>query len=252
MIGQDNAVLSYGAVGGSLWSSAEDGPTERAMPVGRTMLSPSELQRVLEALRVGSALHYRTPDGELQVVPLSGGAEKVVGRQGTCAVPLSWDPSVSRVHAVLHPLGSEWAIEDDGLSRNGTYVNGERVSRARRLSNGDAIRIGSTVLTFRTATRSFEGETQTAPVGTRQVPLTVAQRRVLEALCRPMSDGTPDGVPATNRQIADELYLSVETVKSHMRALSQLFSVDHLPQSQRRYVMAQSAITLGLVPGARG
>ncbi|HZU40141.1 MAG TPA: FHA domain-containing protein [Solirubrobacteraceae bacterium] len=215
------------------------------------MLSPSELQRVLEALQWGSALHFRGPDGELQVIALSGGAERVIGRQSTCAVPLPWDPSVSRVHAVLHPLGSEWAIEDDGLSRNGTYVNGERVTRARRLSNGDAIRIGATVLTFRTAGQRLDAQTQTAPVGSRHVPLTVAQRRVLEALCRPMVDAARDAVPATNRQIADELFLSVETVKSHMRALSALFSVDHLPQSQRRYVMAQSAIGLGLVRGAR-
>jgi FHA domain len=215
------------------------------------LLSAAELQRVLDCLRSGSLIYFRAGDGALQLVALSGPGELVIGRQSTCAVALPWDPSVSRAHAVLHALGSEWAIEDDGLSRNGTFVNGERVTRARRLANGDAIRVGSTVLTFRSPRFGYEGQTQTLHTGAEDVQLTVAQRRVLEALCRPMIEATPDALPAGNRQIAQELFLSVETVKSHMRSLSALFGVDHLPQSQRRYVMAQSAIRLGLVPGAR-
>jgi DNA-binding CsgD family transcriptional regulator len=206
---------------------------------------------VLDCLRSGSVIYFRAPDGALQLVALSGPGELVIGRQTTCAVPLPWDPSVSRAHAVLHALGTEWAIEDDGLSRNGTFVNGQRVTRARRLANGDAIRVGSTVLTFRAPQAGYEGRTQTLHAGAVEVQLTAAQRRVLEALCRPMLDGSVNGLPAGNRQIAEELFLSVETVKSHMRSLSSLFGVDHLAQSQRRFVMAQQAIRLGLVPGAR-
>jgi DNA-binding CsgD family transcriptional regulator len=217
----------------------------------RPLLSASELQRVLDCLRSGSVIYFRADDGALQLVALSGPGELVIGRQATCAVALPWDASVSRAHAVLHALGTEWAIEDDGLSRNGTFVNGERVTRARRLVNGDAIRVGSTVLTFRSPRLGYEGQTQTLHAGTADIQLTAAQRRVLEALCRPMSGDAADGLPAGNRQIAEELFLSVETVKSHMRSLSALFGVDHLPQSQRRFVMAQHAIRLGLVPGAR-
>jgi predicted component of type VI protein secretion system len=213
-------------------------------------MSASELQRVLEALRSGSILHFRNGEGWLEIIELTGQVELVIGRQATCSVPLAWDTSVSRVHAVLHPLGSEWAIEDDGLSRNGTYVNGERVTRARRLANGDAIRIGATVLTYRSPRHGVEGQTQTMAVDSSPVALTEAQRRVLEALCRPMRDPSPHALPATNRQIAEELYLSVETVKSHMRVLGRLLEVDQLPQSQRRYVMAQTAMRLGLVPSA--
>ena len=106
------------------------------------------------------------------------------------------------------------------------------------------------MLTYRSAQPSYEAQTETAvsPVGA--VTLTPAQRRVLESLCRSMSESRPDAVPASNREIADDLVLSVETVKTHMRALEQQLRVDHLPQGQRRYVMAQNAIRLGLVPRA--
>ncbi|HLJ02792.1 MAG TPA: FHA domain-containing protein [Solirubrobacteraceae bacterium] len=244
-------MLSYAVVGQSNESYPGMGSSGASPEGPRPMLSAAELQRVLDCLRSGSLIYFRAPDGGLQLIALSGPGELVVGRQATCAVALPWDPSVSRAHAVLHALGSEWAIEDDGLSRNGTFVNGERVTRARRLANGDAIRVGSTVLTFRSPRLGYEGQTQTLHIGASEVRLTAAQRRVLEALCRPMLDAVPDALPAGNRQIAEELFLSVETVKSHMRSLSALFGVDHLPQSQRRYVMAQSAIRLGLVPGAR-
>ena len=33
---------------------------------------------------------------------------------------------------------------DDGLSRNGTFVNGERLSGRRRLTDGDTLRFGGT------------------------------------------------------------------------------------------------------------
>ena len=48
--------------------------------------------------------------------------------------------------------------------------------------------------------------------------LTPAQRRVLIALCRPFKDSTYS-TPATNQQIADELVVSVDAVKSNLRAL---------------------------------
>ena len=55
--------------------------------------------------------------------------------------------------------------------------------------------------------------------------LTPAQRRVLVALCRPFKDSTY-ATPATNQQIADELVVSVDAVKSTLRALFEVFGVD--------------------------
>jgi pSer/pThr/pTyr-binding forkhead associated (FHA) protein len=61
-------------------------------------------------------------------------------------VALTWDPDVSRVHAELARLADDWTVVDDGLSRNGTFINGERVEGRRRLFDGDILRCGETDL----------------------------------------------------------------------------------------------------------
>ena len=83
--------------------------------------------------------------------PLSGRTIELadgvtVGREG-CDILLA-DPEVSRRHAVLHDTpGRGPTIEDLG-STNGTYVNGRRVTSARKLSSGDVVRIGETELRY--------------------------------------------------------------------------------------------------------
>ena len=67
----------------------------------------------------------------------------IMGRSD-CEIVLS-DPEVSRRHAAVRGFDDELAIEDLG-SRNGTFVNGERVSGIRRLAAGDEVRLGETVL----------------------------------------------------------------------------------------------------------
>ena len=79
------------------------------------------------------------------------------------------------------------------------------------------------------------------------VPVTDAQRRVLVALCRPMKDGAQDAVPATNPQIAEELFLTVAAVKTHLRALFHAFGIDDLPQQNKRRRLVALAISTGVV-----
>jgi hypothetical protein len=55
------------------------------------------------------------------------------------------DERASRRHARISPRGSHWIIEDLE-SRNGTFVNGQRVDGATPLRPGDQIRIGATLL----------------------------------------------------------------------------------------------------------
>jgi DNA-binding NarL/FixJ family response regulator len=73
------------------------------------------------------------------------------------------------------------------------------------------------------------------------------QKRVLVALCRPFKEGAAFATPATNQQIADELTLSVDAVKTHLRALFEKFGVEDLPQNQKRVALVERALQSGIV-----
>ena len=64
--------------------------------------------------------------------------------------------------------------------------------------------------------------------------LTDTQRAILVALCRPRADGNRYATPATNQEIAAEVFLSVDAVKAHLRALYRKFGVEPLPHNQKR------------------
>ena len=65
----------------------------------------------------------------------------LIGRSEDCDVrPLSED--VSRRHCAVHVGPAEVWVEDLG-SRNGTFVNGEKIAEKTRLKDGDIIRVGS-------------------------------------------------------------------------------------------------------------
>jgi predicted component of type VI protein secretion system len=210
---------------------------------------PAELRDRVEADRRGTPfLVFRDGEGRQRIVELPPSAERMtVGRRSSNDVALPWDTEVSRVHAELERLGEDWTLADDGLSRNGSFVNGTRLSGRRRLKDGDTLRFGGTTVAY-CAARRGESMATVAPDGpTAEPDLTEAQRRVLVALCRPFKSGDPFPTPATNRQIAEELYLSVDTVKTHLRALFAKLGVEHLPQNQKRMRLADRAFETGLV-----
>jgi DNA-binding CsgD family transcriptional regulator len=74
----------------------------------------------------------------------------------------------------------------------------------------------------------------TRPAGPgRDLPhVTPAQRRLLEAL---RGDGA---VPASNREIAERLGISVDTVKGTLSVLYERFGLEHLPQNAKRAALA--------------
>jgi hypothetical protein len=154
---------------------------------------------------------------------------------------------VSRVHAVLERIGVEWTLVDDGSSRNGTFVNGQRIHGRQRLRNGDLVQVGATHLAF-CAPRG-RTTSETVPTGQLPVVLSGAQRRVLIELCRPLAEGG-FASPPSNAEIARELYLSAETVKTHMHALFQAFDLGDVPHQNKRARLAQVAIERGVVTHA--
>jgi pSer/pThr/pTyr-binding forkhead associated (FHA) protein len=78
---------------------------------------------------------------ELDSAPLS------LGRGGENDVRLAGDDFASSRHARFEPRRDGIWLEDIG-STNGTYVNGERLDKPRRLAPGDVIRIGETDLRY--------------------------------------------------------------------------------------------------------
>jgi pSer/pThr/pTyr-binding forkhead associated (FHA) protein len=218
-------------------------------PLQAHSASPAELRERIEAERAGRPfLVLRDGDGAQRIVDLDGHGTRVsVGRAPSNEISLPWDTEVSRLHAELECIGGEWTVSDDGLSRNGTYVNGERVTSRHRLHDGDVISIGGTLIAFRApAEGSISRATVTALGPHVGELLTPAQRRVLVALCRPFKDNNY-ATPATNQQIANELVVSVDAVKSTLRALFEVFGVDDLPQNQKRASLALQAMRNGVI-----
>jgi DNA-binding CsgD family transcriptional regulator len=204
--------------------------------------SPTELQAKLAAERGARPfIELRDGDGAQQLVPLPDAA-LTIGRTPAAGIPLTWDAQVSRSHATLEPIDGVWTVLDDGRSTNGTFVNEERVQGRRTLNHLDVIRTGATRLRFHDPA-SDAVHTLTEVSAAQAAPsVTAAQRRVLVALCK-YSEG-----PATNEEIAQELTVSVDTVKTHMRALFDAFNLGAAAPYRKRFELVRMAVDAGLVP----
>jgi DNA-binding winged helix-turn-helix (wHTH) protein len=93
---------------------------------------------------------------ERRPIPLVEGAN-VIGRAADSAIPID-SPGMSRYHARIVVAGGEAILEDLG-SKNGTHLNGARVTKECPLADGDQIRLGTVVMTFRNASPMSPTET---------------------------------------------------------------------------------------------
>jgi hypothetical protein len=220
-------------------------PDAAAVPRPRT---PVELQRLIALERAGEPfLLYRDGEDAQIDVTLDSSARLTIGRDPVTDIALPWDTGVSRLHAELEARAGTWLIIDDGMSTNGTRVNGEPVRTRRRLAHGDVIVVGSTPILY-SAPGTGGSSDGTEHLGDRlDVHVTPAQQRVLDALCRPfLADPARPVTPPTNKQIADAIFLTERAVKSHLRALFQAFGIDDLPQNQKRARLVDLAVQHGL------
>ena len=160
---------------------------------------------------------------------------------------LPWDTEVSRLHAELECIADEWTVSDDGLSRNGTFVNGSRISGRQRLRDGDVVRVGRTVLAYRRPASEDSRPTQiageqlaladlppTAAPGPRRARAAVQARRVRHAGDQPGRSPTSCTSASTR---------SSRTCASLFRR----FGIEHLPQNQKRSRLVAEALQQGLV-----
>jgi pSer/pThr/pTyr-binding forkhead associated (FHA) protein len=219
------------------------------VPRGETRaITPVEALALREAEAAGHPfLSWRSDDGQQQIRVLHDGVERVtVGRKAESDVSLHWDVEVSRTHALLEHVGGQWSVVDDGLSTNGTYVNGGRVIGRRRLHDHDRICFGQTVLVFREPQIGERSDSTARVSSPATIVLTPTQRKVLIALCRPVSESR-FATPATNKQIAEEVFLSVDAVKAHLRILFERFGLEELPQNEKRARLAARVLLDGII-----
>jgi hypothetical protein len=211
--------------------------------------SAAELKAQIEAERGGRPfLVLRDGEGVQRIATIEEGTTEIwVGRGEAAGLRIEWDEEVSALHAQIEVVGEECTLLDDGLSRNGSFVGEARVHGRRRLRDGDTLRFGRTRLLYRRPGGAAPEATAVATEMPATAAVSPGQRRVLIALCRPFKDGSNFATPPTNQAIAEELHLSVDAVKTHMRALFERLGVEDLPQNRKRVALIERALQSGIV-----
>jgi pSer/pThr/pTyr-binding forkhead associated (FHA) protein len=193
---------------------------------------------------MSSHLEVWKPSGRV-LIPLTG-PRVTIGKSETNAVALEHDGTVSRIHAVLENLGFSWSIRDLG-SRNGTYINGEKIAAERVLRSGDEIRVGTSRLVFWAVKESGEPASKDETLSAEPAPprLTPRELEVLVVLCRPLVSDAPFPGPASVRDMAQALVVTDAAIKQHLQNLYDKFDVP--TEGERRLRLANEAIRRGAV-----
>lgn len=148
------------------------------------------------------------PDAGLVVTLDASGPRVLLGQSPVCTIRLS-DPEISRRHAALSVGDTSLSLIDLG-STNGTSVNGVTIKEAS-LFGGEAIRIGSTIISVRRESPRFVELTQAKSFG-RAVGESAAMRKIFPVLARLAASDAPvllEGEAGTGKElVAEELHLA--------------------------------------------
>lgn len=110
-------------------------------PAGVGAATPS--RKKAAAPRAFATLRVVAPEARKgEVVAIDG--EITVGRGGGCALVIAEDHYASTVHARVFRRGNDLFVDDLG-SRNGTFVNGKRITTTTKLKRNDRVQFGQTV-----------------------------------------------------------------------------------------------------------
>lgn len=136
-----------------IWRIVRSAARDLRLPQESMILAPQQAA----AVGLGPAAALSRQLGRLVVLAspaLDEGDEIVLdtspitlGRGPTNDVPLPADEYASTRHVRFEPRRDGIWVEDIG-STNGTFVNGIRLTRERRLAPGDVVRVGETDLRF--------------------------------------------------------------------------------------------------------
>jgi pSer/pThr/pTyr-binding forkhead associated (FHA) protein len=205
----------------------------------------ADLKARIEAERTGRAfVFWKDGDARQQILLLEPDIERVtIGRRGDQDVVLDWDKQVSRAHALLEKRGGDWTLIDE-LSQNGSYINGDRVKKRIRLEHKDVMCFGSTRITFQDRASAEQIDSTARAAEETWAPMTARDRDVLLALCRPLVDDSA-ALPAGNDEIAEEVGLSVDSVKARLRVQFERHGLADLRQGEKRTRLARLLLSNG-------
>jgi hypothetical protein len=133
-----------------IWRIVRTASRDLRLPQESFILAPGSAGGVSPApppVRSGRRVVLKSPDLDDGTDFELNSAQVVIGRSAQNEIAVASDEYASARHARFEPRRDGVWIQDLG-STNGTYVNGIRIERPRRLTPGDVVRIGDTDLRY--------------------------------------------------------------------------------------------------------
>jgi pSer/pThr/pTyr-binding forkhead associated (FHA) protein len=133
-----------------IWRIVRTASKDLRLPQESFILAPSAAGGAPEEpvrLAAGRVVVVKSPTLEQGREWTLDSAPLTLGRAPQNDVELPSDDYASARHARLEPRGDGVWVEDIG-STNGTFLNGIKLTRARKLKPGDVVRVGETELRF--------------------------------------------------------------------------------------------------------
>ena len=226
----------------NLWIGCTHGRADRTATVAaRAVLVDSTGRGPCDSATITAvSAYFDWWDGSERRVLVLDGDRLTVGSAPDNDVVID-DPSVSRVHAIVHQLNGRWFVEDCG-SRNGTAVNGRRLTSTQPLRPADELLLGRARLQFGGQTSPSGKPTETV---VERPAITAREHDVLVALCSPLANGDVFTEPATVREMASALAVTENAIKQHLANLAEKFGIDGA--ERRRSRLANAALDAGVV-----
>jgi hypothetical protein len=137
-----------------IWRIVRTASKDLRLPQESFILAPQEAaaaglrnRRPPEPPRMGRLVVLKSPALDERTEFELDSAGITIGRSAQNDVALDEDEFASASHARVEPRQDGVWLEDVG-STNGTFLNGVKVSRPRKLKPGDLVRVGETDLRF--------------------------------------------------------------------------------------------------------
>jgi hypothetical protein len=134
-----------------IWRIVRTASRDLRLPQESFVLAPSGpgVQSVRPGPRTGRLVVVKSADLEEGVDYELNSAQLTIGRGRQNDITIGSDEYASARHARFEPRQDGVWVQDLG-STNGTYLNGARLDRPRRLTRGDVVRVGETDLRYET------------------------------------------------------------------------------------------------------